>query len=98
MAIGDKTQTIALNTTPQAFKVNTQCGQVVVYENDQAGTQDYTYSRPFSTSTAVTRPSGSKTRFLPQGGKKYFYPGETFAWLATAAGSITMVQAEDEGA
>lgn len=98
MAAGDKTQLITLNTTPQQFKVNTQCEEVVVYETNQAGTQDYTYSRPASSSGLVTRPAGSKTRFRPPGGRKYFFPGEAFAWLATVASTFSMVQAEDEGA
>lgn len=74
--------------------VQTDCRRVVVYENNQAGSADYTVRAPFSTSPAVTRPAGSKTEFSRESGQGGFRAGETIAFVAMVSGSVTFVREE----
>ena len=86
---------VVSNSGPVAVVSQGTPSEILIMENDQAGTTDYTVQAPTLSNAAVTRPAGSQTRFTPQGlGIKYFYAGQIVGYVQTIAGSITMVQME----
>jgi hypothetical protein len=66
------------------------CQKITVFENEQAGTANYTVRRHSRNAPAVTIPAGAK--FVFEGP---FLKGQTAGFVAAASGSFTMAQVED---
>lgn len=72
----------------------TVTSEIVVYENNQAGTADVLLRAPSSADAQVTRPAGQRISLKPQSGGLVFTPGEVVATVSVGVGSIQMVQEE----
>lgn len=68
------------------------CTEVTVGEDNQAGTTDYYVSGTGNDSDKITKPAGSQKTF-----KGNFRAGQTAGWVKTVTGSVTFSQEENGG-
>lgn len=94
MATAPKSYTFTIDSiTLVAITAQSECFQVEVFEDNQAGTSDYILRLPAQTDSAVTRPAGSKT-MIPAARRGRFQQGDIVGYTKTASGTWTMSQLE----
>lgn len=94
MAVAPKSKTFVVdNITLVAITAQTECAQIEIFENNQAGTSDYIIRLPAQTDDAVTRPAGSKT-MIPALRRGRYLVGDIAGYTITTAGTWTMCQLE----
>jgi hypothetical protein len=77
---------------PEAVVAQSDCMEITVYENDQAGTADYLVRVPFKASPAVTKPAG--TKYIFRKGGSGFSKGSVAGYVEMVTGSVTFAQEE----
>jgi hypothetical protein len=90
-----KTKTFTVDNAgdPDAVVAATNCREILIYENAQAGTTDYDVYAPTKTDTPVRRPAGAKTSFVAHGTS--WSAGATVGYVAAVtAGTYSFAQEE----
>ena len=73
----------------------TPCNKIILQEANGLSTQDFRVYRPGATCTPSYVTAGSPKILYPPAGFRWFIQGETVAYAATVAGSISMAQEEE---